>query len=70
MLKREDDYNVWTIVPMAHPDFIELKADGYREERYNIKNSNCNKATFKRLKNNKRYQEFILLIPFVHNVSL
>lgn len=30
MFKREDGHNIWTIVPMAHPDFKELKAAGYR----------------------------------------
>lgn len=30
MFKFEDGHNIWTIVPMAHPDFKELKKAGYR----------------------------------------
>ncbi|WP_342441775.1 hypothetical protein MHB65_22280 [Lysinibacillus sp. FSL K6-0075] len=30
MFKFEDGQKVWTIVPLAHPDFKELKKAGYR----------------------------------------
>ncbi|MFF2179387.1 hypothetical protein ACFVT8_23490 [Lysinibacillus sp. NPDC058147] len=30
MFKREDGQNIWTIVPMAHPDFKKLRKEGYR----------------------------------------
>ncbi|MGR6904979.1 hypothetical protein [Lysinibacillus sp. BSL11] len=30
MFKHEDGQNVWTIVPIAHPVFKELKKTGYR----------------------------------------
>lgn len=30
MFKREDGHNVWTMVPLLHPDYKKLKKDGYR----------------------------------------
>lgn len=30
MFKRVDGQNVWTIVPIAHPDFKKLRKEGYR----------------------------------------
>lgn len=30
MFKRVEGHNVWTMVPLMHPDFKELKAAGYR----------------------------------------
>lgn len=30
MFKQVDGHDVWTMVPLAHPDFKELKAAGYR----------------------------------------
>ena len=30
MFKREGDQNVWTMVPLMHPDFKALKKEGYR----------------------------------------
>lgn len=30
MFKRVDGQNVWTMVPLMHPDFKALKKEGYR----------------------------------------
>ncbi|MFJ7950362.1 hypothetical protein ACIQZG_02420 [Lysinibacillus sp. NPDC096418] len=30
MFKYENGQNIWTMVPLMHPDFKELKAAGYR----------------------------------------
>lgn len=30
MFKHEDGHKVWTMVPVGHPDFEILKANGYR----------------------------------------
>lgn len=30
MFKHEDGQKIWTIVPMAHPDFKQLKKEGYK----------------------------------------
>lgn len=30
MFKLEDGHNVWTMVPLLHPDYKKLKKDGYR----------------------------------------
>lgn len=30
MFKHKNGQNIWTIVPMAHPDFKALKKEGYR----------------------------------------
>ncbi|MFJ7838819.1 hypothetical protein ACIQXG_05025 [Lysinibacillus sphaericus] len=30
IFKREDGHNVWTMVPLLHPDYKKLKEDGYR----------------------------------------
>lgn len=30
MFKRVEGHNVWTMVPLMHPDYKKLKEDGYR----------------------------------------
>lgn len=30
MFKREGSQNIWTIVPLMHPDYKKLRKDGYR----------------------------------------
>ncbi|MEA0564998.1 hypothetical protein [Lysinibacillus irui] len=30
MFKHEDGQNIWTMVPLMHPDFKALKKEGYR----------------------------------------
>lgn len=30
MFKHEDGHNIWTMVPLLHPDYKKLKKEGYR----------------------------------------